>query len=673
MPTSAGTCPACRGSLPHAAEILPTALSDVFGIPLGQQTDVRLVAKRSGFFRLLISGFFSCLLVVICLMPGTSAPAYLIAVLSLGIFLLQLAYFVRPPVLELKDGRLYIRRPLAQYNTPADNVIGLHYTQKLVRLTFRDANNVDPAARVAALQQTFQKTGSHVFLPGSFDSPKLESLRRQLHLDPTVAVVADEVSRFNAKLAELTPNVVVVPAIILLNAAIYAAMVIGTSTGLMPDSLAMVEWGGNFGPLTRSGEWWRIVTSMFLHYGIVHLAVNMWVLWDIGRLVERIVGPAGFAVAYLLTGFFGGVASVVWNEQVVSAGASGAVFGVFGVLLGFMAFHRESIPRQVIRAHRTTALAFLILNLVLGFSVKWIDNAAHLGGFGAGVLAGLILSRAVTEKDRSVAVWRAILLSVVGAVACLSFLLLYPQRPLQTADALVLVQLTESKAAEVYFNAVQKLESKTKTPQQAAGRVEEEILPRFDQLLNQLGRVEDDETNRKLMEAIRLQKQGWLHATEAMRQRDLIQEGLALEAWDEASSIMATINQDFAEQSPSNLRGELARLAVVESRVLARYEAAATAAEEGRLSDSEFADLVEKDVLTPYRNVEQRFSTQLKRLRAEEQPIGRMVQQYMEHQARCWQLWIESIREEDPAKALQSHEEQERANELSKKVWGTSE
>jgi hypothetical protein len=161
--------------------------------------------------------------------------------------------------------------------------------------------------------------------------------------------------------------------------------------------------------------------------------------------------------------------------------------------------------------------------------------------------------------------------------------------------------------------------------------------------------------------------------TEAIRQGDLIQEGLALEAWDEASSIMATINQDFAEQSPSNLRSELARLLVVESKVIARYEAAAAAREDGRLSDSEFADLVETDVLIPYRKVQQRFSTQLKQLQAEEQPFGRIVQQYMDHRARCWQLRIESIREDDPAKALQSHEEQRLANQLRKRVWGTSE
>jgi hypothetical protein len=91
------------------------------------------------------------------------------------------------------------------------------------------------------------------------------------------------------------------------------------------------------------------------------------------------------------------------------------------------------------------------------------------------------------------------------------------------------------------------------------------------------------------------------------------------------------------------------------------------------LSGSEFADLLETDVLIPYRKVQQRFSAQLKQLRAEEQPFGRIVQQYMDHRARCWQLRIESIREDDPAKALQSHEEQRLANQLRKRVWGTSE
>ena len=94
--------------------------------------------------------------------------------------------------------------------------------------------------------------------------------------------------------------------------------------------------------------------------------------------------------------------------------------------------------------------------------------------------------------------------------------------------------------------------------------------------------------------------------------------------------------------------------------------------DEGRLSDSQVADLIEIDVLIPYRKAEQRFTAQLKRLPAEAQPQGQLILQHMHHQAKSWQLWIEAIRENNPAKATQSHVEQERANELNK-LGGSSE
>ena len=97
----------------------------------------------------------------------------------------------------------------------------------------------------------------------------------------------------------------------------------------------VLEWGANFGPKTMDGQWWRLFTSMFLHFGIIHIGFNMWVLWNVGRLVERLVGNFGFALLYVVSGLLGSVASLAWNPTTISAGASGAVFGVVGALIGF--------------------------------------------------------------------------------------------------------------------------------------------------------------------------------------------------------------------------------------------------------------------------------------------------------------------------------------------------
>ena len=115
---------------------------------------------------------------------------------------------------------------------------------------------------------------------------------------------------------------------------------------LAPDPQDMLNWGADFGPKTLNGQWWRTVTCMFLHFGIIHLGFNMWVLWDLGQLVERLVGNVGFLVLYFASGIAGSLASLAWQPLAISAGASGAVFGVAGALLGLIAFRHDSVPSR---------------------------------------------------------------------------------------------------------------------------------------------------------------------------------------------------------------------------------------------------------------------------------------------------------------------------------------
>ena len=92
-----------------------------------------------------------------------------------------------------------------------------------------------------------------------------------------------------------------------------------------------------------------MLTCAFLHFGIIHLAFNMWVLWQLGDLVERLVGNIGFLVLYIISGVGGSLASLLWNPMVISAGASGAVFGVGGALMGFILLRRDTIPAEVLK------------------------------------------------------------------------------------------------------------------------------------------------------------------------------------------------------------------------------------------------------------------------------------------------------------------------------------
>src|ERR1017187_1731001 len=116
------------------------------------------------------------------------------------------------------------------------------------------------------------------------------------------------------------------------NVAVFLATAYASSS-VMDFPGDVLYWGANYGPYTLSGQWWRLVTYMFLHGGLMHIAFNMWCLWDLGALCESLYGRWTYAAIYLITGFAGGLASVGWNPGTLSVGASGAIFGLAGALI----------------------------------------------------------------------------------------------------------------------------------------------------------------------------------------------------------------------------------------------------------------------------------------------------------------------------------------------------
>jgi rhomboid protease GluP len=160
-------------------------------------------------------------------------------------------------------------------------------------------------------------------------------------------------------------------------------------------SRQLVEWGSNLGRRTLNGEWWRLVTSMFLHGSIWHLGFNMLALWQVGRLTERIFGSTRFAGLYLLAGLSGSIASVLWNPKVNSVGASGAIFGIIGGLLAFLSRSNSGVPPTVVSELRSSLVPFLLFSLWMGFIYPHTDNAAHIGGLVGGWLAGHLLARSI--------------------------------------------------------------------------------------------------------------------------------------------------------------------------------------------------------------------------------------------------------------------------------------
>ncbi|SFW19845.1 rhomboid family intramembrane serine protease [Nitrosovibrio sp. Nv17] len=191
-----------------------------------------------------------------------------------------------------------------------------------------------------------------------------------------------------------TPRVPLTKFLIGANLLVFAAM-LASGAGLWhsPNSVQLA-WGANFGPATQDGEWWRLGSAMFLHFGAVHLTLNLWALWDGGQLVERMYGHVRFAGIYFAGGLAGNLLSLVAHQGLaVSGGASGAIFGLYGALLTFLWRERDGLDPGEFRWFFWGAAGFTAITLMLGFLITGIDNAAHIGGFLTGLLGGIVLAR----------------------------------------------------------------------------------------------------------------------------------------------------------------------------------------------------------------------------------------------------------------------------------------
>jgi rhomboid protease GluP len=209
-------------------------------------------------------------------------------------------------------------------------------------------------------------------------------------------------------------SMAVTQAIFGINVAVFVAMTLaGVSMLDNPSGQDLVRWGANFGPLTVSGQWWRLLTCVFIHGGLLHIAFNMWCLWDLGRLAESVYGHWTFAAVYLISGLSASLASVVWNPVVLSVGASGAIFGIAGALIASFYLGEFSLPRAAMTGMLRSVVLFVGYNLFFGAVIARTDNAAHIGGLVMGLLLGALIAMVAPQHD---AVGRRIAILLVGAL-----------------------------------------------------------------------------------------------------------------------------------------------------------------------------------------------------------------------------------------------------------------
>jgi rhomboid protease GluP len=181
----------------------------------------------------------------------------------------------------------------------------------------------------------------------------------------------------------------------------------------------LVVWGANVGALTFSGEWWRLLTNVFVHGGLIHIAFNMWCLWNLGQLCESLYGRWTYAAIYLLCGLGASLASAAWHPYTPSVGASGAIFGLAGALITALKLGEFSVPRSALSGTLRSLGAFVFYNLVFGFVVPGIDNTAHIGGLVTGLIVGALIALIAPHHDRPLR-RVAVFLAMVVALALLA-------------------------------------------------------------------------------------------------------------------------------------------------------------------------------------------------------------------------------------------------------------
>jgi membrane associated rhomboid family serine protease len=228
----------------------------------------------------------------------------------------------------------------------------------------------------------------------------------------------------------------VTPIIIGINIAIYLLMTFaaggefGQTLVRGADHSTLLAFGAQTNELLRNGEWFRLITPAFVHIGLIHIGMNSYVLWTIGPLVEKLYGSSRYLLIYLLTAAGGSFASFInhglKNDSFgASAGASGAIFGLFGVVAVFSYKYRNELPSSFIKALKSSILPAIAINLVIGFSIKIVDNAAHIGGLLTGAVLALVIPYIPTNNVRRVSPFGLAILSLCFVVVFTSFALAY--------------------------------------------------------------------------------------------------------------------------------------------------------------------------------------------------------------------------------------------------------
>jgi rhomboid protease GluP len=226
------------------------------------------------------------------------------------------------------------------------------------------------------------------------------------------------------------PAPVVTYALIVINVLIFLAMIFTAPSFAGLTNQQMLKWGADFGPLTLNGEWWRLITACFLHFNFIHIAMNMFILYQVGVFTEKLFGNVRFLLLYLLAGVGGNLVSLYGHSShaTVSAGASGAVFGVYGGLLAFLLIQRGVVPASMASGIAKSAGIFIVYNVIYGLASPTTDLLAHAGGLVSGFLVGCVLAKPLSPAGQRLYPMRTLIVALCGTAVAYAALTNLPRQ-----------------------------------------------------------------------------------------------------------------------------------------------------------------------------------------------------------------------------------------------------
>lgn len=416
-----------------------------------------------------------------------------------------------------------------------------------------------------------------------------------------------------AALAERGTRVVVTPLLMAANIVIFVLVALEERTVGSFAAETLLRWGGSYSPDVTQGAWYRLITAVFLHGGLLHIAANMIALAVIGPVTERLFGSAAFVVLYALAGIAGAVASEWWQPVSVGVGASGAIFGLYGGLFAFLLRRHTTLPRPVVSSLATGAATVVVYSIIGGFTQSYIDNAGHIGGLIGGFLVGLALTPIDSTATATVTPSRLLTVTTAGLVIAALGVAALPRYGDYRRALREFAELEDTTIAAAYASLDQLAEGSI--TEEDCARTLEQLLPRWRETRATLDALRVPEADRALVRRIvrymDARDRAWTLTADGMRTRDVGLLAKAQESHGEAIRTMASgagVPRRSRNRSSSGaitfgspeLSGHLRRAVAMDETFTRAFNDRMMRVRAGRLSLPDLAAALEKDTIAPW-------------------------------------------------------------------------